>query len=895
MPPAFAEPLRAAWLRLRTVFRRRQLQSDLEDEMAFHLAMRERKERAAGVSPRDAQAAARRQFGHVASVMENCRELWTFVWLETWWQDLRYAVRQLRRSPGFTAVAAVTLGLGIGATTAIYSMLDATLWMPMVLPPHAERLVAVVQAVPGQPHFWSAAAPADIDDVRQNSAAIDSLASWRLTMVNVVDSGGEALRLDATLVTANLFDVLGVAPALGRTFRAGEDQPGSEREVVLGDSLWRRRFGGDPTLVGRSIRLDDQNYTVIGIMPPNFYFPRPTRELWVPLALTPEERNSRSVLLLDSVGRLKPGRTPAQFAAELAGMASRLEREHPDTNTKRRFLAWTWQRYITGELVPIYSAMLLGSAFFVLLIACVNVANLQFARAMGRWREVAVRTALGAGRQRLLRQLLTESMVLAAAGGALGLLLAKWGLHFIRAGVPAELERYMPGLKDLGLNRSGLEFTLIATLLSGILAGLLPAWRSSRPNLVESLKEGGLSFGGGPGRNRLRAVLMGGEVALAVVLLAGAGLMVRGFQSLVGGSTNLRPASMLTLHLSLTENKYREDHQVAAFYREVLRRVAALPGVRSAVAVTALPHSRHFSRLPVIVEGRPAEPGEPTRALVQSVSPEYFAAMFIPLREGRLPGAADGAGRPRVAAVSERMAQRWWPAGVSPIGSRVQVGDEGPRPWVTIVGVVGDIEHSMVDRDLIPAVYLPITQSPEREMDIGIRTAAESVAAGSLAPAVRDAIRALDPEQPIANLNTLSTLIQQEAFVFVYMAAMMGTFGLLALALSAVGVYGVTASVISARTHEIGIRIALGAPRGKVLGMLFRSGMTTACVGLAVGLIPAYGLARLMRATVFGVSAVGPGVFLGIPLALAGAAALAIYIPARRAVKADPMAALRNE
>jgi predicted permease len=368
------------------------LESDLEDEMAFHLAMREEKARAEGALAGEARYAARRQFGNVTSVMEGCRELWTFVWLETWWQDLRYGVRQLLSARGFTAVAAVTLGLGIGATTAIYSMLDAMLWKPVVLP-HAEQLVVVVQGIPGQPHFWSAASPADIDDVRQNSSALDSLASWRLATVNLVDGGGEALRVDATRVTTNFFDVAGVPPALGRTFRSGDER---EREVVLGDSLWRRRFGGDATLVGRSIRLDDQNYTVIGIMPPKFYFPRPSRELWVPLALTLEERNSRSALLLDSMGRLKPGRTRAQFTAELAGMASRLEKEHPDTNSKRRFMAWTLERYTTGDLVPIYSAMLLGSAFFVLLIACVNVANLQFARATGRWLEVAVRTALGA-------------------------------------------------------------------------------------------------------------------------------------------------------------------------------------------------------------------------------------------------------------------------------------------------------------------------------------------------------------------------------------------------------------------------------------------------------------------------------------------------------------------
>jgi putative ABC transport system permease protein len=483
-------------------------------------------------------------------------------------------------------------------------------------------------------------------------------------------------------------------------------------------------------------------------------------------------------------------------------------------------------------------------------------------------------------------------MLLAAAGATLGLLLAKWGQHLIKAGVPAELERYMPGLADLGLNRQVLGFTLTAALLSGILAGLLPAWRCSRPNLVDALKDGGVSSTGGAGRHRLRTILMGGEIALAMVLLSGAGLMVRGFQSLVEGSTTLRPATMLTLHLALTENKYQEDRQVATFYRDVSERLAALPGVRSAVAVTALPYSRHRTMLPVDIEGRPAEAGKPTVAQVQSVSPGYFAAMFIPLRAGRLPDASDGADRPRVAVVSERMARRWWPAGVSPVGSRMKTGAKGPQPWVTIVGVVGDIEHSVIDRDLSPAVYLPFAQSPEREMDLAIRTEGD---AASLAPAVRDAIRKLDPEQPITNLNTMSNLIRQEAFIFAYMAALMGIFGLMALALSAVGVYGVTASVISSQTHEIGIRIALGAPSQKVLGMLFGRGMLTACAGLLIGLIPAYGLSRLMRAAVFGVSAVGPGVFVAIPLALAGAAALSIYIPARRAVRIDPIAALKNE
>jgi putative ABC transport system permease protein len=403
----------------------------------------------------------------------------------------------------------------------------------------------------------------------------------------------------------------------------------------------------------------------------------------------------------------------------------------------------------------------------------------------------------------------------------------------------------------------------------------MPAWRSSRANLAVGPA--------GPGRHRLRSILVGGEVALAVVLLVGAGLMVRGFQSLVSSSTRLEPSTMLTLHLSLAETR-----DPAPYYRQVLDRISVLPGVRSAVAVTALPYSRHGGASPVTIEGQPAEPGKQPTAWIQSVTAGAFQTLRISLRAGRMPADSDTATAPRIAVVSESMARRWWPDGTA-IGKRLRMGDGA---WTQIVGVVSDIEHSLIDRSLAPTVYLPFAQSPERYMDIAIRTAGD---AHALAPAVRATVRAVDREQPITNLNTMSNLIEQEAFVLAYMAALMGVFGVLALALSSVGVYGVMAYVVSDQTHEIGIRMALGAPRGTVLAMLFRRGMWTALVGLVVGLIPAYGLARLMRAVVFGVNSVGTPVLVGIPLVLATAAAVAIYIPALRALKIDPMAALRRE
>lgn len=806
----------------------------------------------------------------------------------SWQQDLRYGLRQMRRSPAFTAIAAGTLGLGIGATTSIFSMIDTVLWRPVLLR-NPQSLVFVLQNLPSDPRFYSPASPADIEDIRRANTTMEDIASWRIGSVNLVDAGGEAIRVDSASVTANLFDVLQAQPAMGRRFMPGEDYPGRERRVILSDELWRGHFDADPDLLGRSIRLDDRDFTVVGVMRPDFQFPRNNKQLWIPLALTPEERHSRSALMVDSVGRLKPGRTMAQAAAELKSLGARLEEMHPETNRNRRFEAWPYHRYMVGDYVPVYTAMLLGGALCVLLIACGNVANLQFARAGRRAREVAVRTALGAGRWRIVRQLLTESVLVSLAGAVLGVFMARWGLALIKAGVPPEMRQYMAGWKDIGLNVNALTFALVAAVGSGILAGLSPAWRCSRPNLGEALKEGGQASSAGRGRHRLRRVLVAAEVAVAVVLLVGAGVMVHGFQSMVGVSTGVEPATLLTVHLSLTESKYHDSRRVAAFYGEVLARVRAMPGVRTAAAATAVPFSRHMTSQPFAIEGRPQEPGAPPAVQAQAVTPEFFRSMNIPLRAGRFPSAADGPDAPRVAVVSESMAGRWWPR-ESPIGRRIRLGAQGR--WLTVAGVVGDIPYSVMDRTPRQVVYFPFEQAPDLGMDIAIRTAGDPM---QLAPAVRAAIRAIDPEQPITNLSAMPMLIRQEAFVFAYMAALMGTLGTMALVLAVVGVSGVMAYLVSDQTHEIGIRIALGAPRGNVMGMLFRRGMTTVAIGLVIGLVPAYGLARLMAFAVLGAKAGDPAAFVGIPLALLFAAALAIYIPARRAMRIDPITALRNE
>jgi len=807
----------------------------------------------------------------------------------TFWNDLRYGGRMLLKSPGFALTAIITLALGIGATTATYSVADALLWKPVPLP-HLDTLVMVGQRA-DDPDGFNDACPADLDDLRHQSTSLQGFTSWQEGLANIVGAGGEPDRVFQALVSANFFDVIGVQPARGRGFQPGEDQPGREREVIFSDNLWRNRFAADPDIIGKTIRLDDQNFLVVGVMPPKYAFPLAI-ELWTPLALTPDQRTNRKSQLVTTAARLQPGRTIAQALAESEGIATRLAKAYPDTNKNRHFAVWPAHRYLVDKETNQYLIMLLCSVCFVLLIACANVANLQFARATGRLREVAVRTALGAGRRRIVSQLITESVMLSVTGAALGLLVAHWSLNLIRAGMPPEIERFIVGWKEMSLDGRALAFTLAAAVASGILAGLAPAWQNSRPNLTDTLKEGGRGGSGGRGRHFLRNFLVAGEIALAVVLLVGAGLMVRGFHNMIETGVRLEPTTLLTMRLALTETKYHEPHQIAAFYRQVLERISALPSVRSAVAVTALPFAGHSTNRFITIEGRPVDPANQPRAMYQATSPTYFEAMRVPLLFGRLLRDSDGPDAPRVAVISESLAARWW-KGQSPIGRRVKRGTpDSSQPWMTIVGVVGDVAHNPYDREPRREIYIPYPQAPELWMDVGVRTAGDPLL---VAPAVTAAIRAIDPEQPIAEMHTLEKALHDRAIGLNYVEVFMGVFGVLALVLAAIGVYGVMSYLVSEQTRDIGIRMALGAPRENVLRMIFGRGLITAFAGLAVGLPAAFGLAALVASLIFGVPAHDPATFTGIPLVLLAVTALAIFIPARRAMKIDPIVALRYE
>jgi len=884
--------LTAAWLRLRTAFHRRQWQRDLEDELQFHLEMRQERCQSQGFSAGDAGYAARRQFGNLMLVKEACREMWTLGWIETLWRDVRYGCRQLRLNRSFAVVTATTLALGIAATTTIYSVCDALVWKTLPLP-DPDTLITVLGAFPGNPHFWSPASPAGVEDIRKSQTMLASLASWENATANIVDAGGEPLRVDQARVTPNFFDVLGVSPELGRSFEPGDDQPGRDREVVLSDGLWRNRFQADRGIVGKTIRLNDQDYTVVGVMPPRFAFPRASKDLWTPLAFAPEERNSRSTPRVDSAGRMKPGHTLRQAALELNRLGLQLEKLYPQTNTNRRFMAWPVRRYVAGDYAAQFANLLLGAALFVLLIACGNAANLQFARGTARWREVAVRQALGATRWQIVTQLVTESLVLALAGAGLGVVLARYGLRAIRAGIPPELQKYSSGWADLGLNAGVLAFVLAAAVLSGILAGLVPALRSSHANLAESLKEGGHASSSGPGRHRARSVLLAAEIALTMVLLVGAGLMIRGFHNLVRGETAIEPRTLLTLRLELDATEYRTPEKVAEFYRLVLDRTAALPGVQAATAASALPYSRHARFSAFTISGRAAQPGRQPSAQLQVVSADYLRTMHIPLRAGRFLSDRDGPRFPLSAVISEEIARQWWPGEPAPIGRQIRLGMHGTTgPVITIVGVVGGVKASALDRVPRPALYVPYTQFPEQGMDIAIRSAGDPL---SLAAPVRLAIKAVDAEQPVTDMMTLERMKQNEVIGLTYTAVLMSIFGAIALVLSCVGVYGMMSYLVSRQTHEIGVRMALGAGRWNVLGMLFRQGSRAGLAGVTSGLLLAFAFARLLASVIWGVSGTDGGTFTAIPLVLVLAAGLAIYIPARRALRIDLLIALRSE
>ncbi|HEX8140372.1 MAG TPA: ABC transporter permease [Pyrinomonadaceae bacterium] len=801
--------------------------------------------------------------------------------MSTLWQDLRYGLRMLRKNPGFAVVAVIALSLGIGANAAIFSVVNAVLLRSLPYD-DPDRLVVLRENKPPQfPEF--SVAPGNFIDWQKQNTVFEKLAAVRGFPYNLVDAGSEPERLRGARVSAGLFEMLGARPAQGRTFLAEEDQPGHDAVAILSHSLWQRRFGGDPNIVGRSISLNASSYTVIGIMPPTFQFPDRETEIWTPVAFDEKQAQQHGGHYISVVGRLKPGVTLAQAQTEMSAIAARLAQAYPDTNTGWGVSLFSMQEYESREIKPAL-LVLLGAVALVLAVACANVANLLLARATVRQREIAIRSALGASRWRVIRQLLTESVLLAIVGGGIGLLLALWGTDLLLALAPENLPRVKGGTLDMRV----LLFTGLITIVTGLIFGLVPALQSSRPNLNETLKEGGRGTTGGQGR--VRSLLVVTEVALALVLLVGAGLLIRSFYRLQQVNPGFNPKNALAVSVSLPAKKYGEEEQQAAFFTELIERVSTLPGVVAVGATQSLPIQGDYV-LSFNIEGRPPDaPGTEPSTNYYAVSRDYFRAMGIPLLRGRLFTEQDKKDAPRVCVINETMAKKFFP-GEDPIGKRLNVTN-GPERFREIVGIVGDVKQYGLDQPTTAQTYEPYLQTPFSGMTLIVRTEGNPVAFGG---SVRSQVLSIDKDQPVSRIRPLEQIVAESMARQRFAMLLLGIFAVVALILAAVGLYGVMAYSVTQRTHEIGVRMALGAQQRDVLKLVVGQGMILALVGVVIGLVASFALTRVMTTLLFNVSATDPLTFLVIPVLLTLVALVASLIPARRAMKVDPMIALRYE
>jgi len=807
--------------------------------------------------------------------------------MDTLLQDLRYGIRSLLKNPGFTLVAVLALALGVGANTAIFSVVNRLLLSPLPFK-DPDRLVMVWEKNIPRNRERNVVSPANFLDWNRQNQVFEHLAALAESPVNLTNAG-EPEEFQAQFVTASFFPLLGVQPAYGRAFIDSEDVPNAERVVIISHRLWQSRFGADLQLLGKTITLSGRNPTVVGIMPPGFHFLNNKIDFWVPMRFdTGTDYRAVSGRYLRSVARLKPDVTLSQARAEMDVIAGRLEQSYMDFNAGWGANVFPLQEEVVGDIRPAL-LVLLGAVGFVLLIACANVANLLLARAATRQKELALRTALGASRGRLIRQLLNESLLLGVIGGTAGLFLAYWAIELLIKFNPGNI----PRLEEVALDNRVLAFTLVVSVLTGVIFGAIPALQASKPDLNESLKEGGRSSGGGAGHRRMRSIFVVSEVALALVLLIGAGLMIKSFVKLQQVDLGFNPDNLLTARVLLPGSKYGDNPKRAAFFQQAVQRIETIPGVQAAGAISWLPLVGLGSATSFVVDGRPEPPpGESPVTDVRVITPGYFAAMGMPLIKGRIFDERDNAQSPRVLIINEAMAREYFPD-QDPIGKRLIISWDRPALPDEIIGIVGDARLTSIDGQVRPAIYWPhARQSSYSAMAFAVRTTSDPLAvAGSLV----SEIRAIDPEQPVADIRTMGEVVSTSVSRPRFNMLLLGLFAGVALVLSAVGIYGVMAYSVNQRTHEIGIRMALGARSTDVLRLIVGQGMVLALVGVVIGLAGAYFLTGLMSSLLFGVTATDPLTFGGISLLLAGVAFVACYVPARRATKVDPMVALRYE
>jgi putative ABC transport system permease protein len=872
-------------------FRREKMDRALDEEIRAHLDLEEAEQQAAGLPSEEARHAARRAFGNVTLAREDTLDTWLFRLLEDFFEDIRYGLRTLAKNPGFAAVAIFTLALGIGANTAIFSVIDALFLRPLSYG-DPQRLVVVWENNRPRSRVRNTVGPANFLVWQEKNTVFEQMGIL-YDHPSSITGEGEPEQVPAQAISPNLMSLLGVSPIRGRSFSEDDGQPGRENVVLISYGVWQRRFAGDPRIVGRSIRVDDVSKTVVGVMPRGFEFflkngslSGEKAQLWNPIVISPAWRTPQG-RFLTSVARLKPGVSLAQAQAEMNAIAASLERKWPDFDTGWGVNLVPLTEELTGDLrKPL--GILFAAVGLVLLIACANVANLLLARAATRHKEMAVRTALGAGRNRIFRQLLAESLVLSIAGGAAGFFLSIWGIRALISISP----RNIVDLSGVGPDFRILAFTMIVSILTGLLFGVAPALSAFRVNFNSALKEGGRASslsGSGAG---LRTALVVSEIAFAFILLVGGGLLARSFLRLTSVNPGFDPHNLLTVKLTLPSTRNDAGPRNLAFFRELRDRFAALPGVRAASGNCFLPFTGLASATSFEIVGRPKPPaGEEPGADVRMIEPDYFRAMGIPLLKGRLFTEREHAEATRVVIINETMARQFFP-NEDPTGKRVIIDMKQENLPNEIVGVVGDVKHYGFDSTVRPMTYWPHSELPMSLMNFVLRTDSDPM---SVAPAVRQVIASMNKDLPITRLATMEDLLADSVARERFNTVLLSIFAGAALLLSVIGVYGLMAYSVTQRTQEIGIRMALGAQSALILRMVLRQASRLFLLGIAAGFLGALACTRLLGSLLFDLKPTDPLTFCGVAVALAAAALLASLIPARRATIVDPVVALRFE
>jgi putative ABC transport system permease protein len=806
--------------------------------------------------------------------------------MEKFRQDVGYGLRRLWKNPGITLAAVFALALGIGANTAIFSLVNALVLRPLPYE-KPDQIILLSYAL-------SEASPANFLDWKAQNQSFDNISAIGFWNANLT-GGNDPERLQGFQTSASLFPMLGVKPALGRTFVAEEEQPGKDNVAVISDGLWKRAFASNPNIVGQTISLNAKSYTVIGVMPAGFQYYRPA-DVWSPLAFTPEDAKRRAPGNLIVAGRLKQNVTFAQAQSQMTTIAGRLEQQYPQTNTGLTIRLMSLHEHLMGPMRPAL-IVLLAAVIFVLMIACANVANLLLARAAARQKEIAIRLALGAGRFRIVRQLLTESILLGLLGGLVGLGLGFGGLRFLNASIPPTGAGFLSQLNGISLDGRVLAFTFFISMLTGIIFGLAPALQTSRPDLNETLKEGGRGNAGGRQSARLRSILVVSEVALALVLLVCAALMVTSFLRLLNVNPGFEPKNVLTMQTSLLQARYPEDAQVNAFYKRALDQIRNLPGVESAGATSNLPLGGSNKVRGLEIEGSPAPgPGQPALAAnYRMVSSDYFKSLGIRLLKGRYFTEQDTENGPPAVIINNALANRYF-AATDPLNKLIRRQNPQPNaapfPWMQVVGVVEDVRHSALSDNPRPEMYVPFYQNASRDMTFVVRTSSDP---RTMIGTVREQIHSIDKDQPVYNVQRMEEIVATSAYLNRFSMSLLGIFAVVALVLSSIGIYSLIAYSVTQRTNEIGIRMALGARPRDVLMLFVKQGMMLALIGIVIGALAAFGATRFLSSLLYGVSTSDVGTFAGTALLLALVVLVASYVPARRATKVDPTIAFRVE